>query len=175
MLETTALLVPESQYDEGLMNQAASRFAVKLRDHYTIAVGVPREQWSAWSEDRWKALDTNSDDSLERNELQKALEIEPDAHLFLNLGGIQGTSESDSPQNQLVSRAAPSSTMEWSETQQVGRLSAAGMIASVRLIDSYTIDTKSLLRQSLQTSIRMTMVFFLAASFTTWTSQTRIL
>lgn len=158
MLETTSLLLPESQNDEGLMNQAASRFAVKLRDHYTIAVGVPREQWSAWSEDRWEALDLNSDDSLERTELQKTLEIEPDAHLVLNLGGMQGIHASNSSQNQVVSRAAPSRTMEWNETRQGGRLSAAGMIASVRLIDSYTIDAKSLLRQRLQAALKQSQL-----------------
>ena len=154
MLDTTSLLVPDSQNDKDLVNQAASRFAVKLRDHYTIAVGVPREQWSGWSQDRWEALDANSDDSLERMELQKALQIEPDAHLVLNLAGMSGKDESDLPQHRLVSRATPSNSIEWSETRQGGRLAAAGMIASVRLIDSYTVDAKSLLRQRLQAALK---------------------
>lgn len=156
MLDTTSLLLPESQSDGDLMNfnQAASRFAVKLRDHYTIAVGVPREQWSGWSQDRWEALDANSDDSLERMELQEILKIEPDAQMVLNLAGMQGKNESDSPQHRLVSRTASSNTTEWSETRQGGRLAAAGMIASVRLIDSYTVDAKSLLRQRLQAALK---------------------
>lgn len=107
LLETNTLLIPESSVDETARDARGTvKLASRVLSHYTFLEGIPREQWSNWSDTRWAALDVDADGLLDRRDLETLLDLPADVEVFVQLPIAK------SPTEQKPTEQKPSSMMQ---------------------------------------------------------------
>ncbi|MFO1064097.1 MAG: hypothetical protein U0892_09560 [Pirellulales bacterium] len=81
----------------------------KLIEEYGFGIEIPRDAWWAWSDERWKELDTNDDGKLVRKELELIDNIHPGSVVECRLP-VTVPSPRDQELKSLSTAAATSST-----------------------------------------------------------------
>lgn len=71
MLDVSTLYVAHNvdSADTEEKGNATKKLAKQILSRYTFLEGIERRQWSSWSDDAWKQLDSDTDGLLKRNEL----------------------------------------------------------------------------------------------------------
>lgn len=157
LLDTTTLLVADGIQAEPISERekAVRRVAQSLLNQYSFLDDIVRDQWSAWTDSRWFALDTSRDGILSRIELERIAELPSDAHISLRLPAWDADENTPTGTASLTAEDNIQSPrpVKWQSTRDGGRLSGLGCIIETRLEDAFSLQAKQMLRQQLQAAL----------------------
>lgn len=133
------------------------KLATEILRHYTFLSEIPREQWSNWEAPQWTAIDSNSNQQLDQNEVQQLFSSPPHIELFVSLASDQesyqptGTqpAEANAPLHVRVS----DSRCRWEANSTGGVLRCPDCCVAIELTDHLGTVARDALQQQLSQAV----------------------
>lgn len=150
LLETSTLVIAEGvdAEDEQEAKQAIRRISRSVLEHYTFLEGIPRQEWTAWSDARWKALDENEDGILVRAELEKLISMDADTRLVVRFPNLE-----EAEAEVVVWSDGLDDDHRWNASNRGGRLQSGGAIAEIQIDDGFSKEGRQVLRTQLEAAL----------------------
>lgn len=151
MLETNTMLVVAPGKDEEEISINLRRYAGRIHEHYTFLSGIPREEWSAWTDERWQVLDENADQLLVRNEVEKIFDIPADVEIRVRLPALE---ETDGKAQVWVLNSDMQLLDSWVSKDQSSKFELGGLNVKLDLEDAFTGSGPKQLRGQLANALK---------------------
>ena len=151
MLETNTMLVFAPGDDAKEIEMNLRQYANRIHEHYTFLSGIPRSEWFNWKDERWKALDENGDELLDRNEVQKIFSIPPDVRIRVRFPELNETEK----QAQCWVLSADDKLHDtWIASKQGAGIQLQGLNVKLDLDDAFSGGGPKQLRAQLENALR---------------------
>ena len=135
--------------------QNPSQSAAGLLEKYTMFGSVARDDWPNWTDEEWKAFDSDSDGRITASELERIVSSPP--HFEVKIQFRQATTASDKAADSGASVSAviaPKQKFEWtSKRNSSGQIAGPDFWLAATIDDSFSAANRAMLRPQLAAAL----------------------